>query len=106
PGKRMPQKGDPLTAREVGILRAWIDQGLKWDESALPAVAAAPKHWAFRPVSEPAVPRVKNAGWVRNPVDAFVAARHEGKGLTPAAAAPRRVLIRRLPLDPTGLPPR
>src|SRR5262249_26258480 len=33
PGKVMPLKGERLTAREVGLLRAWIDQGLKWDET-------------------------------------------------------------------------
>ncbi|MCI0463366.1 MAG: PSD1 and planctomycete cytochrome C domain-containing protein [Gemmataceae bacterium] len=105
PGKRMPQKGDPLTAREIGLLRAWIDQGLKWDESLLPAVASAPKHWAFRPLLAAEPPRVKNTTWVRNPIDAFIAARHEAKGLTPAAEASSRTLIRRLTLDLTGLPP-
>ncbi len=105
PGKRMPQKAEPLTAREIGLLRAWIDQGLKWDEALLPAVVDTPKHWAFRPVAVSESPRPQNAAWVRNPIDAFIAARHESKGLTPAPEAPRRTLIRRLTLDLTGLPP-
>jgi hypothetical protein len=105
PGKRMPRKGEPLSAREIGLLRAWIDQGLKWDDTLLPAAVETPTHWAFRPVERPTVPRTKNAVWVRNPIDAFIAARQEAKGLVPAAEAPRHVLIRRLSLDLTGLPP-
>jgi hypothetical protein len=105
PGKLMPRKGERLTAREIGLLRAWIDQGLKWDDELLPAAAEESTHWAFRPVAAPPVPRVKNAAWVRNPIDAFIAARHEASGLTPAPPASRRVLIRRLSFDLTGLPP-
>jgi hypothetical protein len=62
-------------------------------------------HWAFRPIAVAEPPVVKNANWVRTPVDSFVAAQHEARGLTPAAEAPRRVLIRRLSLDLVGLPP-
>ena len=62
-------------------------------------------HWAYRPLTRPAPPPVKNPAWLRNPLDAFIAARHEAKGLTPAPEASRRVLIRRLSLDLTGLPP-
>ncbi len=77
---------------------------LKWDESLLPASLTS-DHWAFQPLQRPVVPRVKNAGWVRNPIDAFIAAGHEAKGLTPAPAASRRTLVRRLSLDLLGLPP-
>ncbi len=105
PGKLMPRKGERLSAREIALLRAWIDQGLKWDDQLLPAATDEPTHWAFRPVMSPAVPAVRNAAWVRNPIDAFIAARHETKGLTPAPEASRRVLIRRLSFDLTGLPP-
>jgi hypothetical protein len=62
-------------------------------------------HWSFQPLKEPKLPPVKNAGWVLNPVDVFIAARHEAKGLTPAPPATRPVLIRRLYLDLIGLPP-
>jgi hypothetical protein len=51
------------------------------------------------------VPKVRNGAWVRNPIDAFITAGHEARGLTPAPEAPRRVLIRRLYLDLIGLPP-
>jgi len=53
----------------------------------------------------PAVPAVKNKGWVRNPVDAFILAQLEAKRLTPAPEADRRTLARRGSLDLTGLPP-
>ena len=51
------------------------------------------------------VPRPRNARWARNPVDAFIGMAQEAKGVTPTAEAERRVLIRRLSLDLTGLPP-
>ena len=102
--KVMPPKGKRLTDPEIGLLRAWIDQGLSWDESLLPSTVTS-DHWAFQPVRRPVVPRVKNPDWVRTPVDAFVASAHAARGLVPAPEASRRVLIRRLALDLTGLPP-
>ncbi len=63
------------------------------------------KHWAFRPVERPAVPNVKSTAWIQNPIDGFIAARHEAKGLTPAPTADARTLLRRVSFDLTGLPP-
>jgi len=69
-----------------------------------PAAAAdLPDDWAFKPVVRPAVPTVR--GTVRTPIDAFVLARLEAKGLGYAAAADRPTLIRRLTFDLHGLPP-
>ncbi|MDB5300032.1 MAG: Planctomycete cytochrome, partial [Phycisphaerales bacterium] len=106
-GKFMPPKGkgEALTAEHVGILRAWIDQGLPWDEALLPSPTAKVEHWAFKPVVRPAVPGAKNAGWVRTPIDSFIATRQEARGIRPSGEASRQVLIRRLTLDLTGLPP-
>jgi hypothetical protein len=56
-------------------------------------------------VTRPAVPAVKNAAWVRNPIDAFLAAGHEERGVRPRPEAPKSVLLRRVYLDLTGLPP-
>ena len=53
----------------------------------------------------PALPAVKNAAWVRNPIDRFVLAALERQGLQPAPEADRRTLARRVSLDLTGLPP-
>ncbi len=66
----------------------------------------AQRHWwAFQPVVKPAVPSVKNSAWVKNPIDAFVLAKLEPKGITPNAPASRITLLRRASLDLTGLPP-
>jgi hypothetical protein len=73
---------------------------------ARPVIGTAAEHWAFQPVTCPAVPASRQPpAAVRNPIDAFIAARQEARGLTAAPEAPRRVLIRRLTLDLTGLPP-
>jgi hypothetical protein len=63
-------------------------------------------HWTpFEKVKRPSVPVVKNAAWVRNPIDAFIAAEHERRGLIPRPEAPKSVLLRRVYLDLIGLPP-
>lgn len=66
----------------------------------------AQKHWwAFQPVVKPVVPAVKQASWVRSPVDAFILAKLESKGLAPSPRADKITLIRRATLDLIGLPP-
>src|SRR5947207_3185631 len=70
-----------------------------------PGFGGEAQHWAFVPPARPALPEVKNAGWVRNPIDAFIATEHERRGLTPRPEAPRHVLLRRVYLDLVGLPP-
>jgi uncharacterized protein DUF1553/uncharacterized protein DUF1549 len=62
-------------------------------------------HWSFKLPQRPPVPAVKNREWVRNPIDAFVAAEQEKRGLKPVAAADKRTLLRRVYLDLIGLPP-
>ena len=104
PNKSMPRKGPRLTEREIGVLRAWIDQGLAWDDSLFPASVQS-DHWAFQPIRRPAIPRVKNSAWLSNLVDYFIAAHHEAKGLKPAPEADAQTLLRRVTLDLTGLPP-
>jgi hypothetical protein len=63
------------------------------------------EHWAFQPVKRPAVPKVHNAEWVRNPIDAFILAGLEAEGLRPAPSPEPRALLRRVYLDLTGMPP-
>src|SRR5207248_1583053 len=85
---------------------AWIDQGAKAPaEETVAAALAASKHWAFRPPIRPPEPAVKNAGWVRNPIDRFILARLEKEGIAPSPEADRVTLVRRLSLDLLGLPP-
>lgn len=62
-------------------------------------------HWAFQKVTRPDVPKVSNSDWVRNPVDAFVAAELEKQNIPPAPAADKRTLLRRAYLDLIGIPP-
>lgn len=59
----------------------------------------------FEPVQRPPVPAVQNGAWVRNPLDAFIAAEHEARGLKSRPEAPKNVLLRRVYLDLIGLPP-
>ena len=63
------------------------------------------KYWAFDPPREPQVPEVRDTAWVKSPVDRFVLAGLEAKGLKPAPPADKRTLIRRATFDLTGLPP-
>ena len=107
PQLKMPPSGKPaLTAKEVVLLRTWIDQGAKWPATKsadVPRVNS--RHWAFQPVRRPAPPIVKDRDWMRNPLDGFVLARLEKEGLAPAPEADRPTLLRRLSLDLLGLPP-
>ena len=106
----MPPEGERLSMEQVGLLRAWIDQGASWGEasvaSANPASSVVKSsHWAFQPVKHPVVPQVRNPSWVRNPIDRFVLQRLEKERITPSPEANRATLIRRVSLDLTGLPP-
>lgn len=101
----MPPAGDPLTAKQVGLLRAWIDQGAQWPEEAAATEESATTHWAYQPRSNPFPPRVSDEDWVRNPIDRFVLARLDREAIAPADEANRRTLLRRVSLDLTGLPP-
>jgi mono/diheme cytochrome c family protein len=107
---KMPPKGK-LDTDAVAALAGWVKMGAPWPEAATPttgssAVAEVRKsHWSFRPVTRPALPAVKNAAWVSNPIDRFVLARLEAAGLTPSPPADRRTLLRRVSFDLIGLPP-
>ncbi|MCH2060782.1 MAG: DUF1549 and DUF1553 domain-containing protein [Verrucomicrobiales bacterium] len=62
-------------------------------------------HWAFQPLIEPRVPTVQNTAWIRTPVDSFILARLENRGLQPAPPADSRTILRRLRMNLTGLTP-
>ena len=101
----MPQKGDRLTAEQIGLLRAWIDQGAEWPDAASVVLVDRREHWAFKAPVKPPLPVVKNGAWVRNPIDAFILARLEKENLQPSPEADKTTLLRRLSLDLIGLPP-
>ena len=83
-----------LNAREIALLKKWIDQGAPYKI-----------HWAFVPPTRPGLPAEKDKGWVKNEIDAFILARLEQAGLKPAPRAEKTTLIRRLSLDLRGVPP-
>ena len=91
---RMPRDREALTADEVETIRLWINQGADWES-----------HWAFIPPETPAVPEVENLSWAKNPIDNFVLAKLEKESLDPSELANREILIRRVTLDLTGIPP-
>ena len=104
----MPMVGERLTSEQIGLLRAWIDQGAEWPEEGAAAeelLEAKSKHWAFVPPQRPPLPQVRKQAWVRNPIDAFILAKLEAEGIEPSEEAARVTLIRRVSLDLIGLPP-
>jgi Protein of unknown function (DUF1553)/Protein of unknown function (DUF1549)/Planctomycete cytochrome C len=105
--KAMPPGKNPrLTAAEIAILRTWIDAGAPGGTTATAAASPAnAKFWSFQPPIRPQVPVVHEAGKVHNPIDEFLLAGLEAKGLTFSSEASRRTLVRRLYFDLWGLPP-
>src|SRR5262249_46315481 len=70
-----------------------------------PSTVGKKDHWAWKPAVRPPVPEVKNAAWVRNPIDAFILAKLETAGLNPAKPAAHEQFLRRVTLDLIGLSP-
>lgn len=102
--ERMPPEGEPLSAAQIELLRAWIRDGAKSPESEQ-AEADPREHWAFQPPRRPAVPSPGDRSSGTNPIDTFLDAELVRHGLTPRPAAPKQVLLRRVYLDLIGLPP-
>jgi hypothetical protein len=100
---RMPpeSEGTALEAKDIAVLRAWIDGGAKAPDEPIPDDPR--NHWAFRPPARPVVPPVADAG--PNPIDAFVAAERVKQGLKPNPAADPAMLLRRVYFDLIGVPP-
>ena len=94
PEFRMPLHRPALKAEQIALLRRWIEQGAAWQD-----------YWAFVAPRPQPLPPVRDAGWVRQPMDRFILARLEGEKLRPAPQADRAALLRRVSLDITGLPP-
>ena len=92
--ERMPPDTPPLAAEEIALLRRWIEQGAEW-----------PDHWAFQPIRNESLPASPGFKGARNGIDHFVWSRLKTAALRPSAEATRSVLLRRITLDTTGLPP-
>jgi hypothetical protein len=106
----MPPKA-PLPEAERVVLRNWIASGAAWGTDPIDTFRvttdrrAGRDWWSLQPVVRPSPPAVQRDGWARSPIDRFVLATLEARGLAPAPEADRRTLIRRLSFDLTGLPP-
>jgi len=96
PEQLMPpvDSGKKLSARDISILKKWVEQGAKWQG-----------HWAYIKPVRAIEPAVNEAGFTRNAIDKFVIAKLNAAGLKPSREADRITLIRRLSFDLTGLPP-
>ena len=97
PNSVMPpptSKKTPLTEEQVATLTEWIRQGAKYEP-----------HWAFVAPVKPPVPEVKDKTWPRTPIDNFILAKLESKGIKPSLEANKETLVRRVHMDLLGLPP-
>jgi len=86
-----PDSNLSLSAAEKVLLKRWVVEGAEYRS-----------HWSLAPVSPVKVPKLPGAA---NPIDAFVRTRLENEAIRPAPPAPSEILIRRLALNLTGLPP-
>jgi hypothetical protein len=112
---KMPPMGK-LSAEEIADFRTWLRMGAP-DPRDEPSHALVPAHkpeynfeegrrfWSYQPVKSYTPPEVRDPQWARNPVDQFILAKLEAKGLRPAPPADKRTLIRRAYFDLIGLPP-
>ena len=114
-GLEMPPTGK-LNPRQIAALAEWVQMGAPWPKEA-PSSSASRRsdftitdedrhYWAYQPVGKPAIPKVSRPDWVANPIDAFVLAQLEEKGLAPNPPADPRTLVRRVFFDLIGLPPK
>ena len=102
--RRMPPEGAPLSEEQIAKIKTWVEQEAVSPEDEQPE-SDPRSHWAFKTPVRPQIPQRDQTDWVRNPIDAFVAREHDRRQLTPQPPAPKPVLLRRVTLDLTGLPP-
>ena len=110
----MPPK-KPLSKRKIQAIVQWIQSGAPWpktdtheadlDDSAFKVSQEDRNYWAFQAIRKSPLPITKNSKWVRQPFDAYILNKLEGKGISPNPEATPSELIRRLHFDLTGLPP-
>jgi hypothetical protein len=106
-GLEMPPRKPKLADPVIDDFERWVNMGAPFPGSdpAASTLVDARRHWSFQPVKKTNPPEVREAAWVRTPVDAFVLAKLEGRGWKPAPPVERHELIRRVTFDLTGLPP-
>jgi len=103
-----------LKRAEIAALEKWVEDGALWPGYKSPKPPSSKRtkftaeqkaFWAFQPVRDISPPRVDDASWPSAPIDSFILSRLEAADLKPAPAADKRVLLRRVTYDLTGLPP-
>lgn len=103
---KMPPGKAGLSEGDIKILHDWIKAGAQWPAGDVHAqTRTEASWWSFKKPTRPEVPAPKDAGWVRNPVDAFILHKLEEKKLKPAPPADKQTLVRRAYFDLLGLPP-
>jgi hypothetical protein len=126
----MPPK-EKLSDRDIAVLERWIQEGAPWPNGEFapssPILSPGEKIgdawtdarnpivrifggqrldlWSLKPITRPALPRLKHGRFTKNPIDSFILAKLDQAALKPAPEADRRALARRLYFDLTGLPP-
>jgi hypothetical protein len=108
PDLKMPPDDKKLTDAQIADLVAWVQMGAPDPRAASVAQKAwtdKAHWWAWQPLTKPEVPEVKDSSWVQTPVDNFILAKLEERGLKPNPPADKRALIRRATFDLIGLPP-
>jgi hypothetical protein len=116
----MPPGKEKLSLSQKKVIENWIDGGAGETVSSVRGLASGGKakpiaertitagersFWSFQPPRRPAIPSVMHREWVKNPIDAFLIAALEAKGLGFSKQADRSTLLRRATFDLTGLPP-
>ena len=110
----MPAKGPPLSTKQKGIIRTWINSGTLGNDDPAAAQAATNltvitdedrDFWAFQTPRRPALPQRRSQDQPINPIDSFLLAKLAEQGLTFSDESDRRTLARRVFYDLTGLPP-
>ena len=106
-GMEMPPKKPKLADSVIGDFERWVNIGVPFpgSDAAGPKLDEARRHWSFQPLKKGPLPEVRDAAWVRTPIDAFILAKLEDRAWKPAPMADRHDLIRRVTFDLTGLPP-
>ena len=99
-----PEEKDPLSAKEIQLLKDWINQGAVWPEDGKEATWPT-KHWAYQLPQWPKIPLVEDKSWCRNTIDRFIISRLSKAEINPSPQADFSALARRSSLDLTGLPP-
>ncbi|HEY3899209.1 MAG TPA: PSD1 and planctomycete cytochrome C domain-containing protein [Chthoniobacter sp.] len=111
---QMPKKEDKLPDDVIAKIVQWVDLGAPYGKSLVAGKSTRDrskvtdtdrKFWSFQPLASVPPPAVKNEAWCRTPIDHFILAKLEEKGISPAPPAEKEKLIRRAYFDLIGLPP-